>query len=286
MKNILGNVILLNKKEGETPLEALESFRKKNKKYKDAERIRMTYAGRLDPMASGLLLVLAGEETKNKEKYLALEKVYEFEVLFGFATDTYDILGKIVRQDLTILPEIKNLEKLVKQNLKFFTGKFVQKYPMYSSKTVAGRQLFEYARAGEEVVVPERQVNVKSLKFLKIRKITSKKLLENIQKRIEKVKGDFRQKEILKIWDKILDTPQEYILKSNLSPLARGANFSRRRAAKGFLKYIPVVRVASFKIKCSSGTYVRGIANSLGEKLGIPALAFSIKRTKIGKYTI
>ena len=60
-------VIVLNKKEGETPLEAMEAFRASNKQYKD---FKMTYAGRLDPMASGLLLVLVGDEVKNKEKYL------------------------------------------------------------------------------------------------------------------------------------------------------------------------------------------------------------------------
>ena len=71
-------IIVLNKKEGETPLEALSNFRAKHKKYKD---VKMTYAGRLDPMASGLILILAGEETKNKEKYLTLDKEYSFEVL-------------------------------------------------------------------------------------------------------------------------------------------------------------------------------------------------------------
>ena len=138
MKNILKKIILINKKEGETPLEALEKFRSKNKKYTD---LKMTYAGRLDPLVSGLLLILAGEETKQKEKYLGLSKEYKFSVLFGFATDTYDILGKVakraegvMRQDLTT----KELEKKIKHNLKFFTGKFQQKYPMYSSKTVAG----------------------------------------------------------------------------------------------------------------------------------------------------
>ena len=55
-------IILLNKKEGETPLEALEVFRAKNKIYKN---VKKTYDGRLDPMASGLLLILAGDETKN-----------------------------------------------------------------------------------------------------------------------------------------------------------------------------------------------------------------------------
>jgi len=245
-------IILLNKKEGETPLEALEVFRKRHKEYKD---VKMTYAGRLDPIASGLLLVLAGEETKNKEKYLAFPKEYEFEVLFGFATDTYDMLGKINHSN--ILTNIRmskaELEKNVKQNLKYFTGKFQQEYPMYSSKTVAGKQLFAYARAGEEVDVPSREVNVNSLKLIKIKKISSKKLLENVEKRIKKVKGDFRQKEILKIWNNKLKNPKKFYL-------------------------------VKLKIKCSSGTYVRSIANGLGEKIGVPALAFSIKRTKIGKW--
>ncbi|MEI7709727.1 MAG: hypothetical protein WCI76_03360 [bacterium] len=254
MKNILKNILLLNKKEGETPLEALDAFRNKNKKYKDE---KMTYAGRLDPMASGLLLVLSGEETKNKEKYLKLDKEYEFEILFGFATDTYDILGKVNNSHRSDLWGKGELEKKIKDNLKYFRGKFVQEYPIYSSKTVAGKQLFEYAREDLEVELPSREVFVKKLQFIKLRKINNKKLLENIEKRIKKVNGDFRQEEIVKIWRKVL------IHEQGLS----------------------LLMIASLKIKCGSGTYVRGIANSLGEKMGIPALAFSIKRTKVGKWT-
>jgi len=244
------NILLLHKKEGETPLEALLKFRAKNKKYKDT---KMTYAGRLDPMASGLLLVLLGEETKNKEKYLSLDKEYEFQVLFGFATDTYDILGKVASTKEAI-ENSKELEEKIKDSLKFFTGKFIQKYPMYSSKTVEGKQLFEYAREGKDVEIPEREVSVKELKFLKIKKISSKKLLENIERRIAKVKGDFRQKDILKIW----------------------SNKLGKKSDSFFL--------GSFVVRCGSGTYVRSIANDVGEKMGIPALAFSIKRTKIGKW--
>lgn len=237
-------IIVLSKKEGETPLEALEFFRGKNKKYKDA---KMTYAGRLDPMASGLLIILAGEETKNKEKYLALGKEYEFEVLFGFTTDTYDILGKVVSSKKYDLNK-KILEESIKQNLKYFTGKFIQKYPVYSSKNI------KKVRAGKSVKASSREVFIKDLKFLKLRTINDVKLSNDIKKRILKVSGDFRQKEILKLWQKHLQN--------------------------SMTKYA----VASFKIKCSSGTYVRGIAHELGKSMGVPALAFSIKRTKIGKW--
>lgn len=252
-------IIVLNKKEGETPLEALESFRAKNKKYKD---VKMTYAGRLDPLVSGLLLVLAGNTVKEKEKYLKLSKEYNFDVLFGFATDTYDILGKVTSANLPLAKgearrgsELKNL---IKKNLKFFIGKFQQQYPMYSSKTVDGKPLFTYARRGEPVISPKHEVSVTSLKFLKLRKISAKELLENIEKRIKKVKGDFRQEEILKIWRK------------NLS-------VKHRVFDAGFF-------VASFHIKCGSGTYVRSVANDLGQRFGMSSLALTIKRTKIGNW--
>ena len=243
-------VFILNKKERETPLGALEVFRRKkirtDKKY---ENIKMTYAGRLDPMASGLLLILVGDEVKNKEKYLKLGKEYKFEILFGFATDTYDILGKVVHFDILQNIKISELGQEIKKNLKFFTNRWKQKYPAYSSRT------WERTRAGERVAVREKGAEGEQLTFLRMKPTNGMKLLQNIERRIAKVVGDFRQKEILKVW------------RQNL--------FQYKKE-----KFI----VGSFKIKCSSGTYVRGIANSLGDRIGISALAFSIKRTKIGKW--
>lgn len=244
-------VIILNKKEGETPLIALEYFRSKRKEYED---LKMTYAGRLDPMANGVLLVLAGEETKNKEKYLNLDKEYSFEILFGFSTDTYDILGKITKARNFIIKK-EDLEKTIKKELKNFKGKLTQTYPIYSSKTVSGKQLFQYAREGEIVEIPEREIDVKKINLIKIKRIKGDALKNKIHKRIGSVVGDFRQKEILKIWDKNINTQSCY-------------------------------SIASLNIKCGSGTYVRGIANSLGENINIPTLAWSIKRTKVGRYMI
>ena len=245
------NIIILYKKEGETPLECLERFRARHKKY---ETIKMTYAGRLDPLASGLLLILLGNEVKNKEEYTKLNKEYEFKVLFGFATDTYDILGKVARAAEGKMDK-RSLEKKIKNNLSYFVRKFSQPYPMYSSRTVGGKPLFAYARNKEKVKVPRKKVEITKLSFLNIKKVGAKKLLLNIEKRIKKVKGDFRQEEILKTWHKHFGpgSPKAYFL-------------------------------VSFRVKCSSGMYVRSLSDSLGRKLGNPALAFSIKRTKIGKF--
>ena len=242
------SILILNKREGETPLAALLRLRAKSKKY---ENIKMTYAGRLDPMASGVLLALLGEEIKNKEKYLALDKEYECEVLFGFATDTYDILGKITHSNTLTNIRIKDIIK----NLKYFRGRFRQTYPLYSSRTVKGKPLWEYGRDEKAVELPTREGTIKKLKFLGIKRTNGQRLLSDIIKRIGKVDGDFRQKEILSIWRKKLAGKES-------------ANFY----------------IAGFAIRSSSGTYVRAIAHALGERLGIPALAYRIKRTKVGKF--
>jgi len=219
----------------------------------------MTYAGRLDPMAQGVLIILAGDEVNNKEKYLELEKEYFFEILFGFKTDTYDLLGLPHLQIPHNKPDKKQLDKKINEHIKSFLGETMQKYPIYSSKTVDGKPLFLYARMMEEVKIPDRKIFVQKLKLGNIKDIDGKKLLDNIEKRISKVNGDFRQDEILKTW---------------------------RKELRALGKHEEKFYIGSFKIKCSSGTYVRGIANSLGENMGIPALAYSIKRTKVGKYKI
>lgn len=77
-------VICVYKEVGETPLEAIS-------KIKTTEKL--SYIGRLDPLADGLMLVLVGEENKNREAYLDLPKTYRFEFVSGFKTDTYDVLG-------------------------------------------------------------------------------------------------------------------------------------------------------------------------------------------------
>lgn len=243
LKLVLKKIILINKKESETPLEALEVFRLKNKDYKDA---KMTYAGRLDPMASGLLLILAGDKVKEKDKYLALDKDYEFEVLFGVATDTHDILGKVtdLKFAQTLDPE------QITEKIHLFQGKISQKVPLYSTKT------WNRARKGEVLEREERFVEVKKLYFSGLRKIKADTLLNKIQNRINKVEGDFRQKEILDTWQKSLKNSNH------------------------------VFYIGSFRVKCSTGTYVRSIASDLGIRLGVPALAYSIKRIQIGKWRL
>lgn len=237
------------KQLGETPLEALERIR--------VERgipinVPMTYAGRLDPMAEGLLLILVGEECKNKDNYLGLDKEYEVEVLFGFETDTGDTLGKVKDQKSEVKTEIQKSK--VEEILKTFIGKSVQEYPAYSSKTANGVQLHTLANKGElPDKMPTREVEIYSIDILEEREMGGDALLKEIKARVKKVNGDFRQKEIIELWDKNLKDKKDSF------------------------------KIIKIKVKCSSGTYMRSLAHNLGSTLGVPALAYSIKRIKIGE---
>lgn len=255
-REILKKVVVINKKEGETPLEGILRFKRGHPKYRN---LPMTYAGRLDPMAEGVLLLLVGEECKKKGKYQELPKTYEIEVLFGAKTDTYDVLGETKGQKSDIKNEIQKLE--LQKILKTFVGKFRQEYPAFSSKAVGGQQLFILARSGKlPKKMPSRIVEIFSIKTGAIKKISAKKLLADIIKRISKVKGDFRQKNIVKKW-------KNFLAKKN------------GREKKVF-------SLLSLKVSCGSGTYMRSLAHKLGDKIKIPALAYRIKRTRVGKYKI
>lgn len=262
-------IIKLNKKRGETPLECILRFKNENPNYKEE---KMTYAGRLDPMAEGLLLVLVGEECKNKEKYLKFDKKYEVDVLFGFATDTYDILGKVThclceeQGDEAIQNTYNYKSRLlhsVRNDISSFICRFSQKYPPFSSKTIKGKSLFFLFKSGElrDEEIPEKEVEIKDIIIKGSRTIFKNDLEKYIADSVGLVKGDFRQKEILKIWKREL-----------------------RHCEQG--EAIQEFQVVSIKVNCTSGTYMRSLANSIGEKIGIPALALNIKRTKIGEYIL
>lgn len=246
------SLVLLHKQVGETPLECMEKFRLNEGL---DPLLPMTYAGRLDPMAEGLLLVLTGDECKNKDKYLGLDKEYEVEILFGFETDTYDVLGKVIG---FASEKLKIESGKINTEIQKFKGKFIQKYPAYSSKTVNGIQLHELANKGElPDEMPTKEVEIYDIEIIEDREISSDILLKEIKNNISKVKGDFRQSEILSLWDQ-----------------------SCRRSDYLQAGY----KIIKIKVACSSGTYMRSLAHNMGQKLGVPALAYSIKRTRVGEY--
>ena len=247
-----GSVVNLYKKLGETPRERLERLRTQTAYF---EHEVLSYAGRLDPMAEGVMLCLVGSANHRREEYLDMSKEYILDVLFGFSTDTYDVLGKIMESGEALGITRQGVEK----GLNEFRGMLRQEYPPYSSKTVEGKSLFQWAREGVigTLVLPRRTVTIYDIELIQLYKVKEPQLLDYIQSGVEKVNGDFRQEEVMRLW--------------------------RRHIKEHGDREFPA---ATIKISCSSGTYARSIANGLGVHLRTPALALHILRTKVGEYDI
>lgn len=257
------HIAYFNKRIGETPLEALNRFRLEFPEFKNEV---LSYAGRLDPLASGILPILIGKEgnkKENREKYLNLDKEYEIDVLFGIATDTGDILGKITHFQVkeNVLKILENKSSLIfsqekiEEILHSFIGTREQKYPLFSARTVAGKPLFEYARENshKNIEIPSKSITIYDINFINISSISKIELKKQVLSNIALVSGDFRQKEILEIWENTL---------KNIDILD---NFT----------------VLTIRVFCSSGTYMRTLSEELGKQLGIAALTLRILRTKI-----
>lgn len=245
---------LIRKLLGETPLEALLRVRAH---FKIDDAVPMTYAGRLDPAAEGVLVILAGEECKNKLAYTNLSKTYVAEIVLGVSTDSYDLLGMPVAH--------KDFEMTVATTGELFTkaeawikaqlGTTTQQYPPYSSKTVCGKQLHEHAKEGSAVQLPTHQVTLHAYGDIGMRPKKRADILARVGLLTEKVTGDFRQKEILAAWTKLAETlPSE----------------------------LPVLKVT---LEVGSGFYIRQLAEDLGKYLGTGACLYSLNRTKVGQYT-
>ncbi len=243
---------------GETPLEALQRFRFDHVILHD---VPLAYAGRLDPMAEGKILVLVGDECKQVEFYRNLDKEYEVEILLGVRTDTADVLGVATLEDIPELPPTVQLKRV----LKGFIGRFPWPFPPYSSKPVNGKPLFVWALEGKlhEIEIPKTDTRIHELEYLGVDAVHSEKLMEYIEKKISlittvtastKVLGnDFRRKEILLKWHALL---------------------------KGTDMQFPIVRI---RVVSGSGAYMRTLSEKVGHALGSHAVALSIKRTKIGR---
>ena len=226
-------------------MQALDRLRRERP---ELEGEKLSYIGRLDPLAEGLMLVLVGEENKRREEYLHFDKEYEFGVLCGAQTDSGDVLGKVLRVEAS--GKCEHSEELVER----FVGRHEWEYPVYSSRTVKGVPLFVYARAGrlEEIDIPTREMEILALKYLSSEEKSGTQLLKEIKDKIATVDGDFRQDEIVSIWEDKLQSFLE-------------TNFT----------------ILSFRARVSTGTYIRTLAEKIGDELKVPALAYYIKRTEI-----
>ena len=122
--------------------------------------MKVGHTGTLDPLATGLLVVLTGKFTKNASSFLKLDKAYEVKVVLGVETDTFDSEGAVLgRNDNEVARE--ELEKVLME----FSGDIWQTPPPYSAKKITGRKAYELARKGISVDIPPKKVSIHSLEL-------------------------------------------------------------------------------------------------------------------------
>ena len=202
MKN---GILILDKPSGMTSHDVVSVIRRK------FGMRRVGHAGTLDPLATGVLIILLGPATKLFDKFSSFDKAYEAAVRFGIVTDTADIQGNTLKT----FPCEHISQSLIETALEKFRGEIEQKPPMFSAVRFEGKRLYELARRGIAVDIKPRKINISTLQLL-----------------------DFSFPE------------------------------------------------AKLYMECSKGTYVRKIAEDLGESLGCGGCISQIRRVRVGPFRI
>jgi tRNA pseudouridine55 synthase len=240
-------VFNIYKPVGATPLEMIERLRQVRPKLAG---VKMTYAGRLDPLAEGVLIILSGPDRFHKPKYLNLDKEYRADICFGITTDTFDVMGVI--EDVSDPPDILSDKKVFKQ----FVGRNMFPYPPFSSYKVEGKPLFVWAKAGRlhEIKIPLKEMVINRIRVIDKKKLPLSDIAQSAIERINLVDGDFRQGRIKALW--------------------------RKTASKKSLR-LPVYTIL---IQCESGTYIRRLAHEAGVRVGSGACLYRLTRTAVGDF--
>lgn len=199
-------LILFDKPQGWTSHDAAEAFRRMLPR-----GTKVGHCGSLDPVATGLLVLLVGPCTRMQARMQGLDKVYSGKIRLGVATDSGDITGAVTKEQA--VPEL-SLSQLSK-HLQAHLGEFSMPAPAYSAVKHQGKALYKYARKGLPIPVKPRTSRIYS-------------------------------------WEAISYS---------------GTDLDHR-------------------LSCSSGTYVRSLAESLGARLGCGATVLTLRRESIAGLSV
>ena len=219
-----------------------------------AEKInkKTSHTGTLDPMAEGVIIVLSGSERLRKKEYAEWEKEYYFEITFGIKTDTYDGLGLMEEEKYKTFDEDK-----LREVLSGFIGQYTQKIPPFSTKKISGRHLHQYASRGIKAPKITKLGKIFTIELNNFQEVSTLDHIEEQVQKIQKVKGNFRQTEIIKCWQDFLN--------------------SKNRPKS--------LKTANIRVKTSKGIYIRSLSQDVADRLGAFGFTSEIIRLSNGKYS-
>jgi len=149
----MDDILLVDKPKGLTSSRVVELIRRQLK-------VKAGHTGTLDPLATGLLIILTGKRTKEASLFLHSDKAYEVRVVLGLETDTFDSEGRVLRQN-----DKEVTREELQEVLSEFHGDIWQVPPPFSAKKLEGRKAYQLARKGIAVHIPPKKVSIYSLEL-------------------------------------------------------------------------------------------------------------------------
>lgn len=214
------------------------------------------YAGRLDPMACGKMMLLTNKDTKDVNKHLEHDKLYNFDLIIGINTKSHDCLSEIKWVDDCVIERDILMLKLKE----FIKGYTIQKYPITSNYTIKHNNIKKplwwfYTNGYKNINLPKKNVIIFDSKINNIENIKLNNLIPKFIDRIklidnEKTQNEFKTYDIIKQWEKLKDDSTKLI-------------------------------TINMELTVSSGFYIRQFCNDFGSFIGCGAIAFDITRLKI-----
>lgn len=303
----LEGIALIDKPSGMTSHDVVNLVRKKT------QIKRVGHCGTLDPLASGLLIILIGRAyTKLQDQFLKLDKQYLVEAQLGISTDSYDIEGKITHQTQEEL--IKQVTKDQLQTVvKTFFGQQNQQVPIFSAVKIGGKKLYQLARAQrqKETLASDALVGKKKATVTNAPTDEIETSIANTPATISATtltppptdETKLLPSRIVNFYDLELLNFGQLDNAFNLFPQKKELLNINTGCAFSNTKNLPITSELqnldsktnkmffTLKVHCSSGTYVRSLIHDIGQKLlvagkPIGATVSNLRRTAVGEYEV
>jgi tRNA pseudouridine55 synthase len=159
-----GQVLLIDKPLEWTSFQVVNKLRWHIKQRFGIKKIKVGHAGTLDPLATGLLIICTGKQTKEIHIYQGQVKEYTGTFTIGATTPSYDLETAV---DKTF-PTEHITEEILQQTTQQFIGDIQQKPPIFSAIKKEGKRLYELARKGETTEIKARTVNITEFEITKV----------------------------------------------------------------------------------------------------------------------
>lgn len=156
----MDGILLIDKPKGWTSFDVVAKIRGIIRKQTGQKKPKVGHTGTLDPLATGLMIVVVGKYTKRAEEFSKLDKVYEVVMRLGQTSTTADDEG-----EKTVVSDVKPELTEIQEALRSFVGDIRQIPPIFSAMKVNGQRAYKLARAGKEVRLEPRPVTIHSIEL-------------------------------------------------------------------------------------------------------------------------